>query len=165
MAGTAGDGVVGLGVGQLREVGGVEVVGHFDHQAGFVFDRVCIGGEVVAFGLGVACVTVLALNAERALVLMHDLDDLIAGEVFGKNLEVGWVGTRASWWPCDLRRRSVLSQSKLSGERYCHGCEEQGTKRSNGPKRSIHSGKCLLYEVVELERRSVGVKCVNPRQV
>ena len=78
MAGAAGDRVFGLGVSQLREVSGVEVVGHFDHQAGLVFDRVCIGGEVVAFGFGVARVAVFALNAECAFVLMHDFDDLIA---------------------------------------------------------------------------------------
>ena len=97
MAGAAGDRVLGLGIGQLREIVGVEVVSHFDHQAGFVFDRVCIGGEVVAFGLRVPSVTVLTLNAERAFVLMHDVDDLISGEGFGKNFEVGRVGSRASW--------------------------------------------------------------------
>ena len=122
MTGAAGDGVFGFG-GQLREVVGVEVVGHFDHQTGFVFDRVCIGGEVVAFGFGVARVAVFALNAECAFVLMHDFDDLIAGEGFGKDLEVGWVGTRPSW-SCGLRRGggSVLRQRKLSGERYCAHC-------------------------------------------
>jgi len=104
MAGAAGDGVLGLGISQLREVVGVEIVGHFDHQAGLVFDRVRVGGEVVAFGLWVASVAVLALNAECAFVLMHDVDDLISGEGFGKSLEVGWVGTRASRRSCGLRR-------------------------------------------------------------
>ena len=96
MAGAAGDGAGGLGVGQLCEVFGVEVVGHFDHQTGFVLDRVCIGGEVVAFGLWVAGVAEFAFDTEVALILMHELDGLVAGDVFGENLDVGGIGTWAA---------------------------------------------------------------------
>jgi hypothetical protein len=144
MAGAAGDGVLGLGIGQLREVVGVEIVGHFDHESGLVFDRVRVGGEVVALGLRVASVAVLTLNAERAFVLVHDVDDLISGEGFGKNLEVGRVGTRSAGWSRGLCRRSgggsVLSQRKLRRKRYYQHCWDQEVKIPDGPKESIHFG-------------------------
>jgi len=93
MACAAGDGVGGLAVTQLREVLPVEVVGHPDHDASLLLDRICIGGEVVALGLGVACVAVFTIRAEVALVLTHELDDFVAGDVFGKSLDVGGIGT------------------------------------------------------------------------
>jgi hypothetical protein len=98
MTGAAGDGIGGHVVGQLIEVFGVEVVGHFDHEAGGVLDRIRIGGEVVAFGLWISGVAELAVDTEVALILMHDLDDFVAGDVFRKGLEVGWIGARASGW-------------------------------------------------------------------
>ena len=63
MAGAAGDDNGGFVVFQLREVFGVDVFGHFDHQARFFFDRICVGGEVVAFGLRVFGVAKFAFDA------------------------------------------------------------------------------------------------------
>jgi hypothetical protein len=71
MAGAAGDGVGGFATRELREVFCVEVVGHFDHQARLVFDRIGIGGEVVLPGFGVAGVAELAFDTEVALILMR----------------------------------------------------------------------------------------------
>ena len=115
MAGAARDRVGRLAGAQLRQVFGVEIVGHFDHQARLVLDGVGIGGEVVAPGLGVSGVAEFALDAEIALVLMHDFDDFVAGDVFGKSLDVGWVGARAPGWSRGLGRgsRSVLSQGNM----------------------------------------------------
>ena len=107
-------------IGELREVFRVEVVGHFDHQARLVLDRVGIGGEVVAFGLGVTGVAEFAFDAEVALVLMHDFDDFVAADVFRKDLDVGWIGARASGLArrCGLRGGSgcgrFLSQGEVS---------------------------------------------------
>jgi hypothetical protein len=38
----------------------------------------------------------LALNTEVALILMHHLDDIVSGDVFGEHFDVGWIGARAS---------------------------------------------------------------------
>ena len=97
-------------IGKLREVFCVEVVGHFDHHACLVLDRVGVGGEVVAPGLRVSGVTERAVDAEVALVLMHDLDDFVPSDVFGKSLDVGWIGTRPSGWSRGLCCGRVLSQ-------------------------------------------------------
>ena len=96
MARNAGDGVGRLVVAELREVFSVEVVGHFDHQARLVLDRVGVGGEVVAPGLRVSGVTERTVDAEVALILMHDFDDFVSGDVFGKGLDVGGIRTRSS---------------------------------------------------------------------
>jgi hypothetical protein len=142
MACTAGDGVGRLVIAQLCEEFSVEVVGHFDHQAGFFFDRVCIGGEVVASGRRVSGVTEFALDAEVALILMHELDDVVSGDVFGKSLDVGWIGTRPSGWSCGLACRSggwsVLSEGEVSGERDKTHYEERTTMGS------IHIGRHLF---------------------
>lgn len=142
MACAAGDGVGGFVIAQLGEEFGVEVVGHFDHEASFLFDRVCIGGEVVASGRRVSGVTEFALYAEVALILMHELDDVVTGDVFGKSLDVGWIGTRASGWPCGLRgwclSGSVLGEGKVSGEGDKTHCEERASMGS------IHFGWCLF---------------------
>ena len=112
MAGAAGDGVGGLAVAQLCEVFGVEVVGHFDHHACLVLDRIGVGGEVVALGFRVSGVTERTVDAEVALVLVHDLDDFVACDVFGKNLDVGWIGAWTPRGSGGLRRGSgrFLSQ-------------------------------------------------------
>ena len=96
MAGAAGDGIGGHVVAQLIEVFGVEVFGHFDHEAGGVLDRIGIGGEVVAFGLRISGVAELAVDTEVALILMHEFIDLVSGDAFGKRFAVGWIGARAS---------------------------------------------------------------------
>ena len=46
------------------------------------------------------------VDAEVALILMHELDDFVAGDVFGKSLDVGWIRTRAPGWSA----RSVLRE-------------------------------------------------------
>jgi len=102
VAGSTGDCVGCFVVGELREVFCVDVVGHFDHQARLVFDRIGIGGEVIFSGFGVAGVAELAFDTEVALVLMHHFDDFVSGDVFGKRFDVGWIGTRASGWSCGL---------------------------------------------------------------
>jgi hypothetical protein len=124
MAGAAGDRVGGLAVADLGEISGVDVGSHFDHDAGRFFDRVCVGGEVVALGIGVAEVTEGTLDPEVALELMHELVEIVAGDVFGKSFDVGWIGTGAPGWSCGLGcgngcarwsgRGSVLSNSKGS---------------------------------------------------
>jgi hypothetical protein len=133
MACAAGDRVGRFVIAQPGEEFGVEVVGHFDHQAGFVFDWIGIGGKVVASGRRVSGVTVFALDAEVALILMHELDDLVSSDVFGKGLDVGWIGTRASGSRLLLRRSwggSVLSQGEVSGERDKTHCEERASMES-----------------------------------
>jgi hypothetical protein len=135
----AADGVGRFVIAQLGEEFSVEVVGHVDHQASFLFDRVCIGGEVVASGRRVSRVTVFALDAEVALILMHELDDIVSGDVFGKSLDVGRIGTRASGWSRGLRgwcwSGSVLSEGEVRGERDKTHYEERATMES------IHIGR------------------------
>ena len=117
MTGAAGDGIGGPPVAQLCEVFGIEVVGHLNHHAGLVLDRVGIGGEVVALGLRVSGVTERTVGAEVALILMHDLDDFVSGNVFGEDLDIGWIGTRSSGRSrglrCGSRGGRVLSQDNM----------------------------------------------------
>ena len=96
VAGAAGDCVGCFVIGELREVFGVEVVGHLDHQARLVFDRIGIGGEVHFFGFGISGMAELAFDTEVALILMHCFHDFVAGDVPGESFDVGWIGTRAS---------------------------------------------------------------------
>jgi hypothetical protein len=100
---SAGDRIGRLAIAYLGEVFGVEVSGHSDHHAGLVFDRVRVGGEVVAPGLGVSGVAELAFHAEVSLILMHEFDDLVSGDVFGESLDVGGIGTWAPGRPGGLR--------------------------------------------------------------
>ena len=81
MAGAAGDRVRGLAVAQLRQEFGVEVVGHADHGTGCLLDRVCVGGEVIALGLGILGVAEFAFDAEVAFIPVHELHDIVAGNV------------------------------------------------------------------------------------
>ena len=113
MACATGDGVVGLAIAQLSEIFGVEIVGHSNHHARLVLDRVGVGGEVVAPGLRVSGVTERTVDAEVALILMHDFDDFVSGDVFGKGLDVGGIWTRAPGWSRGLRCGRVLSQGKM----------------------------------------------------
>jgi hypothetical protein len=48
-----------------------------------------------------------AVNTEVALILMHHLDDIVSGDVFGEHFDVGWIGARASRRTrrCDLGGR------------------------------------------------------------
>ena len=96
VTGTAGDGIGGLAIGQLGQVFGVDVVGHPDHHARLLFDRIRIGGEIGAFCLRVACVTEGAFDAEVTLVLVHKSNDLVSRDVFGESLDVGGIGTRSA---------------------------------------------------------------------
>jgi hypothetical protein len=117
MACAAGDGISGSAVFQLRQVFCVEVIGHSDHHARGILDRVGVGGEVVAFRLRVSGMTEPTVDTEVALILMHHRDDLVSGDVFGKSLDVGWIGARASWWSRGLRCGSgggrFLSQGEM----------------------------------------------------
>ena len=103
-------------IGELRDVFRVELVGHSDHKARLVLDGVGVGGEVVAPGLGVSGVAEFALDAEVAFVLMHDLDDFVSGDVFGKDLDVGWIGARAPGWSRGLRGGSGCGRFLSEGE-------------------------------------------------
>ena len=96
VAGSAGDRIGGHAIAQLGEVFGVEIGGHFDHDAGFFFDGIRIGGEVVALGLLVPGVAECAFDTKVPLVLMHEFDDVVASDVFRKSLDVGGIGT---WSP------------------------------------------------------------------
>lgn len=142
MARSAGDGVGRLGVGQLCEIFRVEIVGHFDHQTGFVLDRVGIGGEVVAFGRSVAGVAEFAFDTEVALILMHELDGLVAGDVFGENLDVCGIGTWSAGWSGGLRcrSRSVLCRGEMSRESY-------HTHYERASKNPIHSDQSLCLNL------------------
>src|SRR5215813_12630835 len=102
MAGSAGNGIGWLVIAELCEEFVVEVVGHFDHEASFFFDRVCVRGEVVAVGRGVASVAEGTFDAEIAFVLMHELDDVVSSDVFGENLDVDWFWARAARRPGGL---------------------------------------------------------------
>jgi len=117
MACAAGDWISGSAVFQLRQVSGVEIIGHSDHHARGILDRVGVGGEVIALRLRVSGVTEPTVNAEVALVLMHHLDDFVSGDVFGKDLDVGWIGARTSGWSgclCGGRGRGrFLRQRKM----------------------------------------------------
>ena len=86
-------GSVGLVVGELGEVGGIELIGQFDHETGFVFDRVRVGSEVVAFGLGVARMTVFAFDTKVSL---------IGGMMSTTWSPVRSLGSTLSWWDSDV---------------------------------------------------------------
>jgi hypothetical protein len=141
MAGATGDGIVGFVIAaQLGEVFRVEVVRHFDHEAGCVLERVCIGGEVVAFRLGVAGVAESTFDAEVGFVLMHEFVDVVAGDVFRKSLDIGWSGLGTMRRSRGLWRSWVLSEGERSRkECYKHCCERASTE-------SIHPGKTLFVE-------------------
>ena len=87
------------------------------------------------------------VDTEVALILVHELVDLVSGYGFGKNLEIRWIGTWPSGRSRGLRRGSrggsVLRQSKVSRKRsYAHYDERASTE-------PIHSGQYLFYEDVE----------------
>jgi hypothetical protein len=92
MAGSAGDCIVGFVLAELRKIFGIDVVGHSNHDTSLVFDGVCVGGEVVAPGFGIAGVAELAFDAQISCVLAHELDEVVAGDVFGEGLDVGRFG-------------------------------------------------------------------------
>ena len=120
MACSAGDRIGRHATAQLGEVFGVDVGGHFDHDASFFFDRIGIGGEVVALRLGVAVVTEGAFDTEVALILVHEFNDIIAGDVFGESFDVGGIGTRsaglAGSWGCGRGCWGFLSPRVLRQE-------------------------------------------------
>jgi hypothetical protein len=90
---SAGDRIGRHATAQLGEIPGVDVGGHFDHYASFFFDRIRIRGEVVSLGLGVPVMAEGAFDTEVALILVHEFNDIIAGDVFGESLDVGGIGT------------------------------------------------------------------------
>ena len=98
VAGAATDFVFGWGVLEFGKEVLIDFLVHAHHDAGAILFGVGVGGEVeVASGgarRGVFDVAILALDAEFAFELVHDLDDLVAGEVLWKDLEVDGLGTR-----------------------------------------------------------------------
>ncbi len=96
VAGAAGDLVGGRRVLQLGDEVLVDVHAHAEHEAGAVFDGIGVGGEVEMAGgggwMGVPGVAVVTLDAKVAAEFAHDVDDLVAGEVLGEDLEVDGLG-------------------------------------------------------------------------
>ncbi len=141
MAGSAGDCVVGFVVAELRKIFGIDVVGHSNLDASLVLDGICIGGEVVALGFGVAGVAELAFVSQVSFVLAHELDEVVAGDVLGQGLDVGRFGARSSGWSRCLRcwscRGGLLRKDERRGEKDDTYCDERRATNAE----SIHSGQ------------------------
>lgn len=92
MARAAGDGCAGIV--ELRDVLGIDLVDHADHQPRRFLLRLGIVGKVqhgTAIGHlvgGIGGVACRAFGAEGAGPLVHDLVDLFAGEGLGQDLEI-----------------------------------------------------------------------------
>ena len=133
VAGAAGDFVGGGRVFELGEKALIDLVGHADHGAGAVFDGVVVGGEVevadAGFVGGVLGVAVVAVDAQLVFKLVHDGDNLIAGEVLGQHLKVSGLGTRTVG-ARQLRRGRVgrCGGGRLRVERGREGEGEKGGK-------------------------------------
>jgi len=146
MAGAAGDGVFRLGVVELGDKLRVDGLGHFDHQASFIFDGIGVRGEIIALGLWIARVAKFALNAECTFEAVHDDVDLIAGSVLGQGLEVSGCGTRAA-------RPLLLAGRRCAGGRCCGGLGESrcGESEAHGRQKSAQgSSHCVESFRVEV---------------
>jgi hypothetical protein len=72
-----------------------------------------------------------AFNTEVPLILMHDLDGVVAGDVLRKDFDVSRIGTRPPGWSRVLGdwSWSVLRQSELSRKiGYTHYGERISTE-------------------------------------
>ena len=129
----------------------VDVHAHADHEAGAVFDGVGVGGEVEVAGgggwVGVLGVAVVTVDAKLVFELVHDVDDLVAGEVFGEDLEVGGLGVGAVGAGL-LRGGSVGGRGGLGlgGE-----CEGQGAESGDSAEKG--GSEALGHPVVPLVER------------
>ena len=108
MAVTAGDDFVVRA--DLSEILGIDIGGHGDHDARDVLVGVSVGG----LGRGVGCVAELTADAELLGEAAHGHVEVHAGDVLGKNLEVGGrrggraLALRSGW-------RRVLSEAIGNG--------------------------------------------------
>jgi hypothetical protein len=152
VAGAATDLVCGWRVIELGEEALVDVLVHADHDPGAVLHGVGVGLGVEASGGGVLGVAIVTLDAKRAGELVHDVHDLVAGEVFGKHLKVDGLGTRTA-------RLVLMARGGFGGRRagwglnwglgrgsYCDGHGEEGGNRGEmgGSKVLRHLGVPLL---------------------
>jgi hypothetical protein len=107
VAGAAGD--WGAGAVDLGDVVGVDLVNHFEHEAGgllFFLGVVGVVEDQLAVGRlfgPVDGVAGLAGGAELTFPLLHDFVDLFAGEVAGQDFEVGGGGVFVMMSRCGLR--------------------------------------------------------------
>ena len=141
MAGAAGDGLAG--VGDHADVVGVDLLGHFVHEASGLLLFLGVVGEVehgatVGADLGfVDGVAGAAAAAELALPLLHDGVDLLAGEVFGQDLEVGGRG-----------RALALSRAVRAGEAAFRAGERGAERVADAARRELESAPGVRVDYV-----------------
>ena len=82
MAGAAGDRIRRWGICQLLKIGGIDLIGHRDHDTGAILHRIRVRGEVIAASGWILGVAKFAFDAQIAFVLTHELDDRVASHVF-----------------------------------------------------------------------------------
>jgi hypothetical protein len=143
VAGAATDFVFSRWVLEFGEEVLIDLLVHAHHDACAILFGIGVGGEVEVAGggarRGVFDVAILALDAEFAFELVHDIDHLVAGEVLGKHLEVDGLGTRTvrpglgcrgsvGWWGGGLGGHRGRDREK-GGNR----CEEGGSKALGHP--------------------------------
>ena len=131
MACGAGDGHAG--VGHLADVLSVDLSDHLVHESRGVLFRLGVAGEVepgmaVPGGsFGVDRVAMLAADSESLSPVVHDVVDLLEGEVLGQHLKVfGWGHGRHGMGRAGGRRGGRLADGKCRGER------EGGKERNDG---------------------------------
>ena len=72
-------------IGELRQVFRVDIVGHFDHQAALSLTGFASEAKSLRLCFRVAGMAELTLDTEVAFVLAHELDDIVACDVFAEH--------------------------------------------------------------------------------
>ena len=118
MTGSAGHmGLIGFRIrnGDLGQIGFVDLVRHPHHGARDLLFGLGIGGEVRMVRLHVDDMAEAAFDSEGTGESMHDLHQVVGGNIFGKHLQIRRLGH----WPVVIvhggRRRGLLR--RLCAER------------------------------------------------